>query len=438
MNKKLTGGFSAVAIAAIATYAILSGTTLPGLHLAAGDTVTVDCATNISVAPVSPSEVTIACAGPSATPSPTIVPSPPPTASPTPLATPTPSPTPTATLPPTNAFYGSCINADTKSNLQVGWTNRAKVAHRFRATQTSTITSIRFQQRGGAGYSGGTGGTMRISVQPEVAGVPSGTILGTPGTYGPKVPAGGIFDLVTMNAPVTAGTLYDVVFENTDPNQTVNYISVNELYVFGSTLTPRQPAFPDSDYAVLYADPTWHLESRFTADMDLTYANGKHDGMAYVQNMIDKYGTISGVSAVREHFTVTGTPVTIASVSVRVRRSSGTDPLTLSVKQGATTIAVGTVAAATVPVSAAGGDNGGSVWATAALPATILAVGQTYDLVLSTPSSSAYTAAPIREGTDSGLLSYAFRDGSGQFTTNGSSWADLYAFSPVDIQFCFR
>lgn len=341
------------------------------------------------------------------------------------------------TTPPAAGCYGSCINGDSKSNLQVGWTNRAKVAHRFRASTTSTITSIRFQQRGGAGYSGGTGGTIRVSLQAELNGIPSGTIIGTPGTYGPKVPAGGIFDLVPMGGTVVKGTLYDVVFENTDPNQTANYISVNELFVFGSPLVPRQPRFPDTDYAVLYADPTWHLEGQFTADMDITYADGTHDGMGYVQNMIDKYGTISGTQTVRERFTPTSSR-TITGASVRIRRTSGADPLTIALRAGTTTVASGTVAAATIPATAPGGDNGGSVWVTVTYPAAVLNAGTTYDLVLSTSSTSVYTAAPIREGTDSGFAgSLGFPDGSGQQCA-GSSCADLYPFSPVDIQFALR
>ena len=62
----------------------------------------------------------------------------------------------------------------------------------------------------------------------------------------------------------------------------------------------------------------------------------------------------------------------------------------------------------------------------------------TYDLVLTTASTSTYTAAPLREGTDVGLFSYAFRDGTGQGSSNGSDWSNLFDKSPVDLQFYFR
>jgi hypothetical protein len=97
------------------------------------------------------------------------------------------------------------------------------------------------------------------------------------------------------------------------------------------------------------------------------------------------------------------------------------------------------VPASSVPVSAAGGDTGGSVWVTVTFAAPHnLASGTAYNLRLTTASGTTYTAAPIREGTDVGLQSYAFRDGSGQGSSNGTSWADLYAYSPVDLQFYFR
>ena len=64
--------------------------------------------------------------------------------------------------------------------------------------------------------------------------------------------------------------------------------------------------------------------------------------------------------------------------------------------------------------------------------------GTEYHLVLSTPGTSEYTAATIREGTDVGFNSYAFRDGTAQRSSDsGTTWAAPYAFSPVDNQWYF-
>ncbi len=402
-------------------------------------------------------------ADPTATPDPTATASPDPTGTPDPTATTDPTATPDPTAKPTatpgatqtpdptttpqpgsGGIYGAAFNFDTKANLQVGWTDRAKVAHRFVASTTSALKSVRFQQRGGPIYSGGNGGTYRITVQTDASGVPSGTVLAA-ATYSPGNPSGAwtTYDAVTFPSPatLTKGSRYYIVFENIDANPVGNYFSVNELFVYGSTLTPRQPAFADADYAVLTAAPSsWSVEGRYTADMDLAYSNGVHDGMAYIANIVELYGTISGSASVREHFTVSGGDRTISKAFVRVRRTSGSSPLTIRLETGSgTLIDSANVAASSVPASAAGGDNGGSVWVGVTFgSAHTLVNGTSYNLRLTTPSGTEYTAAPIREGTDVGLMSTAFRDGSGQSSGNGTTWADLYQYSPVDIQFYFR
>lgn len=355
------------------------------------------------------------------------------------------------TSPPTppvaTGVYGPAINIDSKANLQIGWTDHAKVSHRFRATQTSTITSVKFQQRGGPIYSGGNGGTCRVSIQADNGGNPSGTIIGSSGTLSPGNP--GVWTTflpVTVSASVTAGTLYHVVLENTAGDPVNNYFSINDVYVFNA-VTPRQPKFSDTDYAVLYAAPsTWSVQNKYTSDMDITYANGAHDGMGYIQNMIELYGTISGSSMVREHFTASATK-NCNAVYVRVRRGSGSDPLIIRVKQGTTVIATVSVPASAIPnATSPGGDNGGSVWVGGSLLCT-LTNGQTYDVELSSASSSSWSAAPIRKATSNSTSGSAwstslfFNDGVGQKTSNGgSSWSDMYAFDNPnpDIQFYFK
>lgn len=348
-----------------------------------------------------------------------------------------------------STVYGSAINIDSKANLQVGWTDHARLSHRFRASTTSALVSCRFQQRGGPIYSGGDGGAMSIAVYADSGGEPTGSPLATQ-SYTPGNPGGGWtkYDKVTWSSPasLTSGDLYHIVYTNTDGDQDANYISVNEVFVFGSTLVPRQPLFPDADYAVLYDSGSgWDLQERYTADMDLTYADGTHDGQAYVQNMIDKYAVINGTKMARERFTVSGGDRNVTEAWVRVRRSSGSSVLTVTLETGTgTLIEAQTIPATDVPISAPGGDNGGSVWVGVTFDDThTLTNGSTYNLRLSSASDTTYTAAPIRKGTNVGLLSLAFLDGFGQFTTNGTSWSDLYAFDGPpetynpDLQFYF-
>ena len=175
----------------------------------------------------------------------------------------------------------------------------------------------------------------------------------------------------------------------------------------------------------------------------MTYANGSHDGQGFI-GMVGINGqavyasAISGTKQAREHFTPTVSR-TVTQASVRVRRTTGSDPLTITLKQGSAVLAAGSVSAASVPQTVSGGDNGGSVWVTVTFPAVSLTAGVTYDLVLTTLSSSNYTAAAIREGTDVGFApSLSFPDGIAQETTTGSTWTLVYASSRMQLQFYFR
>jgi len=231
-----------------------------------------------------------------------------------------------------------------------------------------------------------------------------------------------------------------VVFENVSADPTANWISLNALYVFQPTV-PRQPTFGD-DYALLRGGTSgWTVRGGDTPIFDLAYANGVHDGMSYIGAMIDKYAIISGpANMARERFTVSGGDRTVTTAAVRVRRTSGSSPLTIRLETGdGTLIEEGTVAASSIPASAPGGDNGGAVWATVVFASPhVLANGSTYHLRISTAPDTQYTTFPVQEGTPKGLLSYRFTDGSGQRTTDGSSWADIYGQGPADLQFYLR
>ena len=286
---------------------------------------------------------------------------------------------------------------------------------------------------------------MRVSVQADDgSGHPSGTDLASV-NYAATNPSGSWnrYDAVTFASPatLTKGKLYYIVFTNLNSAPRSNYISVNETFVYGSVLSPRQPEFPDSDYAVLTTQSgSWGIQGQYTADMDVAYSNGMHDGDGYYQAEIDMYGTISGTSdLVREHFTVSGGNRTISNVAVRMRRTSGSSPLVLSL-QSSTGAVIDSVSipASSVAQSSPGGDNGGQVWVAGTFgSAHTLASGSTYSLVLSTASGTTYTATPIREASDLGYGSYVFSDGSAQETTNGSSWADIYQWGALDLQFYF-
>ncbi len=395
---------------------------------------------------------------PTATPAPVATPAPAPTSTPAPVATAipapvaTPAPAPTATPAPVatsgSGIYGPGINADTLANTEVGGTNgggvNTQVAFRFRATTTSALTSVRFYVIGTvSGYAGGTGGTLNVSVQTDdgsASHVPSGHVLASV-SIPDAASLHGAGALATFASPatLTAGQLYHIVFRNTDPAPSVNFVSINGTYVYGATIEPQQPRFSDTDFALLMNQGSWTQRENYTPIVNLTYANGVVAGQGYMEMWIHNYEPISGTAQVRETFTL-GSSRTVSQAAVRLRRSSGSSPLTISLETAAgTLVAQGTVPASSIPVSAPGGDNGGAVWGLVSFPAAHTLPAGSYQLVVSTASDTQYTIFPIRKGLDYGYGSPTyFADGQAQYTS-GSGWT-AFANRPgeSDLQFYLR
>lgn len=349
-------------------------------------------------------------------------------------------------------WYGS-VAGSSKANIAVG-RDADMVAHTFKASATGFLTSVRWEQRWGpahdgtpgAGYSYGSGGSIPIEVRTvDGAGNPTSTILAS-FVYTPGNPPGDVNTHVahTFGSPpaVTAGNHYAITWRNTAPAG--NFMSVNELYAWVA-YTPRQPGYDDADYSVrTLHGATWTTESKYTAVMDVTITDGgstvlAHDGMGYIQNMTDLafVGVVEGTSMCRQTMTVTGTARNVIDVWVRVRRAYGSGALTLELRtQAGSVIDTVTIPASAVPPSAAGGDDPGETWAHANWTVThTLAVGTAYEVRATSPAGTRYTFQAVRGGGDVGYQSPTFIDGSGQRSTNsGVSWADLYAYSPVDLQ----
>ena len=194
---------------------------------------------------------------------------------------------------------------DTLWNTQVGGPDRLAVSYVFRAT-SSQIKSARFYMipTGYSGYGAGTGGTIRVTIEADQNGSPSGTALASdnvPGTIDTNAVA-----TFASAAAVTPGRLYHVVFRNVDANPTQNYASVDAAAWFGaSTSQQRNPGWPNEEMRVLmsqngggwqerppHADPEPDLRGRFS----------KRPG--YMEVEVGHPAMISGTSSlVRERFT---------------------------------------------------------------------------------------------------------------------------------------
>lgn len=343
-------------------------------------------------------------------------------------------------------IYGSGVGYDTKSNVPIGPDGQKQFV-RFKATSTSPLVSVRFTQRTGSGYSGGNGGSTTVSIQgSDGAGHPNGTKIAQ-GSIAPGNPGTAEQYIAVPMSPapsLTLGSIYYVVFENPSA---VNYISVNNVYCWTSQ-SPLQPIFSNSEFGVGYSTGAWgSTDNGLTAVIDLSYSDGSHGGQAYYEAMLGFLGTINGPSKmVREQFTVSGGSRTVSQASIRLHRTSGTDPIILTL-EASTGIGNGTVIdTATLPAASFAintnptADQGpSSTWVTGNFSSShVLTNGQTYNLRVSTASGSTYTCVPMRSGSENGYASYNFTDrsrGGGEKTTNGSDYSLLYEYGIQDIAF---
>lgn len=356
----------------------------------------------------------------------------------------------TPAAPPVTPFVvGPAIFGSSKSNQQVGGTDRRRVAHLFRADRTDTIVGIRQSFRGGTGgYSNGSGGTIKLSVQTVTGTTPSGTPLGTTGNTATHVPgnpgAWTTYPELLLNVPVTTGQLVAAVYEDIDAAQDTNFCSLNELFNWGA-LVPRQPRFADSDYGVLVSinGGPWTVDAQHTPTMDVRYSNGHHQGQGYV-GMIGGIAPntaqnplalpISGNSKVKSTWQ-NDVPVTLSELGTFVRRDHGTDPLFITVRQGTNTLFEVQVPATSIPIATNSGADAPGLAVAKATSTPLLIPAGALEVRLSAAATSLYTVCPIRDGTDVGFdASVCWAPGSAFYCTDGGTvWTPVYSGSICEI-----
>jgi hypothetical protein len=263
---------------------------------------------------------------------------------------------------------------------------------------------------------------------------PSGTVLAAASVSGGSL---GAFPTISFGTPpaLTAGQLYHVVFRNTDPAPTVNFVSIDSLIVETGILSPRQARYSDTDWAQLMNyGGGWQIRPEYTPILQLNYGNGVDEGVGYMEAWVRDPKTISGSAQVRETFTVSGANRTISAVSVRVARTSGTSPLTIRLESAGGTL---------IDQAQLGPGSSSMAWLTGSLSAShTLQAGSTYNLVLTSPPGTSYATFAIRQGTSYGFVAGPyFGDGHMQYST-GSGWLNVEAWgSPSlegDLQFFLR
>lgn len=345
-------------------------------------------------------------------------------------------------------FYGPGLGSDGLANTTLGPSGNV-VSYRMRVKHSGRLISIHpYLIMDHTGYFAGTGGTVLVSIQPDdgtAAHHPTGTQLATSLLPNPLAVTGSaryfpefhISPVVTL----TAGELVHIVFQNTDSAPTVNYVSVDSLYQAVATV-PDQPTVSDTDCAVLLQEggSNWAPRAGFTPIVQLEYDDGSSEGIGYMEGWIGAPESISGSSAVRETFTVSGAAENVTSASVRVARISGSDPLTVRLESAdGTLIDQGNISASAFST----GSQPNYVWGTYTFATNhVLEKGQTYHLDLEAPASSTYQAFPIRKGVAYGFQPTTyFPDGYAQFEQN-SSWVGWTQWGVTnrtdgDLQFYF-
>jgi hypothetical protein len=371
-----------------------------------------------------------------------------------PIATPPPSPT-------TSDVYGPAVAADDLNNSQVGGSANQQVAYRFRAAQSSALKSINVYIIGAAhaGYGAGTGGTLRVGVFADdgtASHVPTGGALATVDVSMSGVDTAN--KVITWGSPaiLTAGTIYHVVFTNVDGSPTVNYVSVDGTFNFEDAV-PWQPAFANSDWANLtkqgpgaWTDERGAGRGTITPIADLTYANGSHQGMGYMETWgrggSSGYDALGGTAKLRETITISGGNRSIGGGAIRLARSSGTGALTVRLEDSAGAlieqVAIPATSISSAPKGGSSGHGEGQHWYGFSFQSShVLANGATFHLVLSTTAGTEYWTTIIRKGASYGYSAH-FRDGHAQIAGDGSTWTNVLAWgSPSlegDLQFYLR
>jgi hypothetical protein len=351
------------------------------------------------------------------------------------------------TTPAFSGVYGPAIAGDGKDNRPIGRSDDSHVAFRWHSLG-GTITGFAFNQRfgpdnanPGLGYSHGTGGTIRATVQGVTSGgLPDGNVLGSV-TFAPSNPNTDAETKTFISFTPFAVSARDLalVLDNIHADPTNNWMSANVFWV-GTADSPRQPAFPDDKMAVLergnFTSGAWRVKTDNTPVFDVVFQDGHHEGQQFFSVIANTdlgsgSGTqgwvLNGARRVRQTFTTGGT---FQAAWLRVRRVSGSGSLTAYL--GAATSSAASVDF--IPASAYGTLTGGR-WVRCPFSSPVTIAAGANNVKFS--SNAECVVMPIREvedeDTSPGWQSRGFLEGKAEKSTDGTSWSDLYN-SYTDLQ----
>jgi uncharacterized repeat protein (TIGR02059 family) len=326
----------------------------------------------------------------------------------------------------TPEYYGTNWGGDGLANTTIGEIAGRQADYRFRAQYSGDVTKLRLYLMYSAGYGSGTGGKLTITLETDDGTVnhfPSGTVLtnvtdNNPMSYGGKG-FDGVLYTFQSTAKLTQGNLYHLRFTNSDADPINNFVSINSIYMESGMTSDAMPTGNITDLAFLRRDGTkpFQVYTEYMPIYSLYYSDGLIQGQGYIGASIGSPRGINGSgNKVRSSFTVSGPDKVINKVSLRLKKISGTDALTVRLEDsGGTLIEQGTIAAANISST--------MTWVSCSfLTSHVLSSGSTYHLVLNTASGSTYQTFALQDGSKEYGYIPMFSDGFFQYTTNGSTW----------------
>lgn len=329
------------------------------------------------------------------------------------------------TAPAQAGTIGNVYGADGLANIEVGSAKGPRqVDYRFRADASGTLASVTlyFIFSSKPGYNGGNGGDIRITLEGNnAANEPNGIVRGSGLITDPT--SGGSFRTVALSGgTVTAGQLYHLRFTNVDPNPTVNWVSLDDLW-FRDIPVPREPTIPNLDLGDAYKDPGrgWAQLAHHVPIFTLAYTDGTRHGPGapYVLARIRTLNvSIGGPNRVAELVTTRST-TTFTGAHFRVqRRAAAPGPLTVALRSASATLRSGMVPAGSISTTGS--------WANVTFSSPVTVAPGTYRIVAQAPASSsdAYGTWALEQGPRPMFASTRmFTDGFIEWSsTGGASW----------------
>jgi hypothetical protein len=339
---------------------------------------------------------------------------------------------------------------------------------RFRAYHTGNIVSVRWWSTlyNDGNYSSGSGGEIRVRIFNHNASTNSpGTQVGTGSntfdvnlTTNANVSQAGHLSTLSSPVPVVEGTLYYIVWDNTDPNPSSNWSGVDCINCGLNTTASAAGVNPGIDHYGDWAfaqSNTPSPDDRSQAVFALTYSDGFVQGLGYV-NTWDPIGSavdstnrfnarVTSTQFIRQSFIPYQT-MTASQLGVAMDLVSGTDTMVCRIEDSSGNLIQ------TVNYSASDFSNAAPMpgreykWVVKNLSSNLTFVqGVTYRIRFHTTGSTIWRLTANHDGTAYGYpRGMCTVNGFAQFSTNsGSSWVgwtahDVTNRTDADLCFYFR